>query len=107
MSVPFGPRPNTIEHFPDLHEFEVEKRDGDYVLVNRRKDGRVEEHRNLVFHGGPGSTLEMRVFGREALLAELTAAGFTYEGFLAEPVLDWGIVHWEGVSLPILARKAG
>lgn len=106
LTVPFGPRPNTIEHFPDLHDYKLEKRAEGYVLINKRKDGRIEEHRKLVFHGGPGSTLEMRVFGREALLEELTAAGFTHEGFLDQPVLEWGIVQWEPVSLPILARKA-
>lgn len=107
LTVPFAPRPRTVEHFPDLHDFRIEKREGNYVLINRRKDGRVEEHRDLVFHGGPGSTLEMRIFGRDDLLQELNAAGFIIERFLDEPVLEWGIMQWEKASIPILARKPG
>ena len=35
--------------------------------MNWTADGRIETFDDLVFHGGPGSTLEMRVFSEDAL----------------------------------------
>lgn len=38
--------------------------------------GKHEDFRDLVFHGGPGSTLEMRVFSRESVIDNLGKASF-------------------------------
>ena len=46
------------------------------VLRNRTREGVIQEFRNLVFHGGRGTTLEMRAFGEEDLLRHLRGAGF-------------------------------
>tara|TARA_R110002020_G_scaffold433510_1_gene643612 strand:- start:5185 stop:5973 length:789 start_codon:yes stop_codon:yes gene_type:complete len=106
MTVPYALEfTHTVEHFPDLHEWCLE---GDavsgYRLRNRRRDGVEEVFDDLVFHGGPGSTLEMRLFSRESLLAELRAAGFSDVRIAGEDLPEIG-VHWPCQwSLPVLAR---
>jgi SAM-dependent methyltransferase len=67
----------TVEHFPDFHSARIVELEGERVLVNRTKDGRVEVFENLLFHGGTGSVLEMRVFSEERLLEHLRGASFT------------------------------
>ena len=58
---------------------------------------------HLVFHGGPGSTLEMRIFSRAGLEREFADAGFARVRFAAEPYLPFGI-HWpEPFSVPMVA----
>lgn len=105
FTTPFSNDAETVEHFPFLYEWEIVERGGRHVLINRRKDGTREEFDNLVFHGGPGTTVEMRLFSRAALLRELEAAGFSEIEVFDTPVLDYGIIHWHPWSLPILARK--
>ena len=53
FSVPYRADGETVEHFPDLHDYEIVERDGGHVLRNTTRDGRREEHADLVFHGGP------------------------------------------------------
>lgn len=105
FTTPFSNETETKEHFPFLHDFEIVERDGRHVLLNWRADGEREEFSDLVFHGGPGTTLEMRLFSRAALLRHLEAAGFGEVEVFDAPVLEFGIVHWYPWSLPILATK--
>jgi SAM-dependent methyltransferase len=105
LTVPFTNEPDTLEHFPDLHRFEIVKIDDDYVLVNKRKDGTFELHTTLAFHGGPGTTLEMRVFSRASLLKHLAEAGFVDVTVMETDYPEMGIIHKHPWSLPILARK--
>jgi SAM-dependent methyltransferase len=76
MTVPYSQRGETEEHYPNLHEYEVMRRRGGHVVVNRTREGRLEMFENPVFHGGIGVTLEMRVFSRPSLLRHLRDAGF-------------------------------
>jgi SAM-dependent methyltransferase len=75
-TVPYMDSVATLEHFPSLNTYEVLAFQGSHVLVNRQRDGTLWARDDLTFHGGPGSTLEMRVFGRAALMHHLEAAGF-------------------------------
>jgi hypothetical protein len=105
FSVPFLVHgEDTIEHFEGLHEFQVEEQDGRHRLVNRRADGRIDMYDELIFHGGPGETLEMRVFTRHSLLREFDDAGFDVEVF-DHDVPERGIVWHQTNSVPMLARK--
>ena len=104
FTVPFSLDATTVEHFPELHEWRVVVEDGKHVLLNRTRDGRAQRFADLVFHGGPGSTLEMRLFSRDALLRELAAAGFREIRVAAEPCVAHGIVWPEPWSVPIVAR---
>jgi SAM-dependent methyltransferase len=105
LTVPFTNEPKTIEHFPELHDYRIIQFGDEYILVNRTVDGRRMLHDKLVFHGGPGTTLEMRIFCRQDLERHLADAGFTDIQFCGDDAPQWGILHREPWSLPILARR--
>jgi len=107
FTVPYTKKgEETVEHFGQLHDFEIEKKQGEYVLKDTDGNGTVREFDDLIFHGGPGSTLEMRVFSEKSLMNELSRAGLNNVKVYSEPFLKygifWGDVNW---SLPIAARK--
>jgi hypothetical protein len=104
LSVPYGLTGDTKEHFPDLHEFRLETSTGRRSLINYTSDGRKEEFHDLVFHGGEGETLEMRVFSETGLMQELARADFNHVQIMREPFYDYGIVWSHPWSLPIVAR---
>jgi hypothetical protein len=103
FSSPWESEGDTLEHFPNLHDWDVVRLRSGCVLVNRTRDGRLETFENLEFHGGPGSVLEMRVFSKTGLLANCSAAGFTEISF-AEDHPVWGI-EWEDWSRGLILRK--
>jgi SAM-dependent methyltransferase len=105
MTTPYTLDGKTAEHFPALHEFTLAAPGGRTVLVNRRADGNVEVFENLVFHGGHGSTLELRLFTEPSLREILSGAGFSEVHFAAENWPEFGVEHTETWSLPIAARK--
>jgi len=106
FTVPYSLEESTVEHFPELHEFAVARLGEGHVLVNRTREGKVEVHENLVFHGGPGSTLEMRVFSECDLRRLLAGAGFGEVRIYGEDCPEFGIVRDGPCSLPLAARKA-
>ena len=106
FSVPFSLEPDTVEHFPELHDYRLVETHGRWRLENRTGDGREQTFTDLVFHGGPGSTLEMRLFSRTGLEREFAAAGFVGTRLANEPYLSFGIVWPEPWSVPIVARAA-
>jgi hypothetical protein len=76
LSVPSLEGYETIEHYPHIHEFSIDAEDGASIVLNKRPDGLVERIPGPIFHGGPGSVLEMRVFGEACLSAMLRYVGF-------------------------------
>jgi GT2 family glycosyltransferase len=105
FTVPYTLNPSTSEHFPDLHDYEVINRTGaNPILKNITHDGREQVFDNLVFHGGSGATLEMRVFSKTGLMAELEQAGFVNIRICSEPCWEFGIYWQDPWSLPIAAR---
>jgi SAM-dependent methyltransferase len=104
LTVPYG-IDNQLEHFPSLHQFALASPGGRTVLLNRRKDGTLETFENLVFHGGAGSTLEMREFSEETLRVMMRSAGFSSVEFVSDEMPEFGVKHAEPWSLPIIARK--
>jgi hypothetical protein len=105
MTTPYTLGGKTAEHFPELHEYTVAAPGGKTVLVNRRRDGSMETFENLVFHGGHGSTLEVRLFSEDSLRDVLLRLGFSEVHFAAENWSEFGVEHSETWSLPIAARK--
>ena len=106
FSSPYDDRNSTAEHFPNLHRYELRQEDdGAWELRNTTASGEEEVFRDLVFHGGPGETLEMRVFSRSALLDEFTSAEFEHVEIHADDVPRWGIVWTNDRSLPLAARR--
>ncbi|HWZ34446.1 MAG TPA: methyltransferase domain-containing protein [Bryobacteraceae bacterium] len=105
LTTPYRLGCQTAEHFPQLHQYTLAELGGRTILVNRRRDGSIETFENLTFHGGHGSTLELRVFTEDSLRAILAEAGFDAAHFAAESYPEFGIEHSETWSLPIAARK--
>ncbi len=105
LTTPYNVGGKTAEHFPDLHKYTLASAGGRAVLVNRRRDGSIEVFEDLTFHGGPGSTLEMRAFTEESLREILCGAGFREVHFATETLPQHGIEHLGQWSLPMAARK--
>ena len=105
LTVPFTDVPETVEHFPDLSIFKIVELGGEHVLVNRDAAGRHSVRAGLVFHGGPGDTLEMRVFSRAGTVRLLEQAGFGDIVVHGGAVPAWGIVPPHHHGLPITARR--
>ena len=105
LTVPYESNKETIEHFPELYDFTVVRDNETFVLKNRTREGVIQEFRNLVFHGGPGTTLEMRIFSEDSPIQHLRDAGFHAIKVHREPDFVHGI--WWPLSeaaLPISAR---
>ncbi len=105
LTVPYRIDGRTIEHFPELHEYGLASPGGRTVLINRQRDGAIEVFENLSFHGGDGSTLEMRVFSEAALKEIIAGAGFASVRIASEDIPAFGVLHGETWSLPIVGRK--
>jgi SAM-dependent methyltransferase len=104
MTVPYLPEGDTVEHFGPMSSFGLARVDGRAVLVRRTAEGGYEVRDDLVFHGGHGHTLEMRVFSEPALRRHLAAAGFDAHVY-TEEAPGFGVVHHLPWSLPVAARK--
>ena len=107
LTLPFSNDEKTIEHFPDVKDFRIVDFDGKSVMVHRDHHDNYSVRTELVFHGGQGDTLEMRVFSRKNILELLANAGFTDIKVFEEPVARWGLVNKCPWALPILARRPG
>jgi SAM-dependent methyltransferase len=105
LSVPYTLHETTAEHFPDLFEYRLVDLNGTQVLVNRGRNGKLSARSGLVFHGGQGDTLEMRVFCENAVLRHLSDAGFVDIQVMRHEAPEWGILHKHPWSLPITARR--
>jgi SAM-dependent methyltransferase len=82
----------THEHFPNVREFRVGLEGEYWVLTGTSAEGVVEKFSNLTFHGGPGTVVEFRLFGREALEQDCRAAGFKLGKVYGEKTPEYGIV---------------
>jgi 2-polyprenyl-3-methyl-5-hydroxy-6-metoxy-1,4-benzoquinol methylase len=91
FSVPYI-EGETDEHFPDLWKFSIHQEDGSWILLNETADGRSQRYDKLTFHGGPGTTVEMRLFGKASLIRNFTDAQFTAIHINKEEIPHWGIV---------------
>jgi SAM-dependent methyltransferase len=105
LTVPYLKTGVTEEHFPHLHEYTLEETRSGYILKNRTREGTLETFEDLVFHDGPGATLEMRSFTEPSLLEELHKAGFGAIEVHQEPHFVHGIYWQQDYNLPITARR--
>lgn len=107
LSVPMSQKSSqTIEHYPRLNRFSVEQRaDGEFVVVNTLPSGRIETYVEPRFHGGPGQTLEMRIFSESHVRDLLKTTGFSEPLCLNRDIPEFGLVGLKGVSTVFLAEK--
>jgi SAM-dependent methyltransferase len=106
LTVPYTNKKETIEHFPDLYDFTVVEDHETFVLRNKTREGVIQEFRNLVFHGGPGATLEMRAFSENSIIQHLRNAGFHAIKIHREPDFAHGVWWPQPWALPISARRS-
>ena len=104
LTVPYLRQAATREHFPRLHDWRIVEAEGHRRLVNRTVEGDEETFDDLVFHGGEGMTLEMRLFAESDLLQRLAAAGFSSVRIRGEHYAPYGVLWPVDFSLPIVAR---
>ena len=100
FTVPFI-EGETKEHFPELYRFSLQKNGNGVILLNETRDGRSQEFSDLTFHGGQGSVLEMRLFGKEGILRNVQDAGFGEIRLYDEEYPEHGIL-W----VPYVAKSA-
>ncbi len=104
LTVPFTKTGATQEHFPRLHDFRFVETRGKRFLYNRTIEGDEEIFDQLVFHGGPGATLEMRIFSEPDLRRHLADAGFSSVRICTENVPEFGIIWPMDWAVPVVAR---
>lgn len=104
FTVPFEKRGETREHFPRLHDYRIVDEPGGPVLHNTTVDGEEETFTDLIFHGGDGETLEMRMFTEPDLLRRFTAAGFSSAEVRVPSAPEFGILWNIDWAVPIIAR---
>ncbi|NDU86356.1 MAG: class I SAM-dependent methyltransferase [Ferrovum sp.] len=97
FSVPYTRTACTAEHYPGLSEYEILDFRGGKILVNRDEAGKLQVYDNLVFHGGEGMTLEMRLFCESDILSRLARAGFEDIHVHDQPQLSVGY-YWPELS---------
>ena len=93
FSVPYTRTAQTLEHYPGLLDYEILNFRGTRILVNRDDGGRLQVYDNLVFHGGKGATLEMRIFCETDILNRLAQSGFDDIKVYDQPNLSIGY-YW-------------
>jgi len=106
LTVPYTLEETAREHFPQLHDFGIARLRDRLVLVNRTASGELQVFDDLVFHGGHGDTLELRVFSEATLRNMVLNAGFRAIEVYAAEYLPFGIARHQTWSLPIAARKS-
>ncbi len=104
LSTPWELKGDTVEHFPNLHDWQLVSLRSGYVLINRTANAHLEIFEDLTFHDGPGHILEMRVFSKSGLSANCETAGFARTEFAAD-YPPFGIV-WDKWSRGLTLRKA-
>lgn len=105
FTVPYTIDERPLEHFPELYEYAITSLGNGHVLVNRTREGQVQVYEDLLFHGGPGETLEMRRLNERELLAQFERAGFRAVEIYGRNFAPFGILRTETWSLPMTARK--
>ena len=99
FSVPYTHGAQTVEHYSDLNDYEILEFQGEKILVNRDYAGHLQVYDNLVFHGGEGATLEMRVFCETDVLSHLARSGFENIRVHDQPHLSIGY-YWPDPEFP-------
>lgn len=94
-----------VEHFPSLNDYKIISSENEHLLVNATHQGKLEVFKNLRFHGGPGSTLEMRIFSRARVEQLLAEAGFRETKIVAANLPVYGIFPIRGLSTVWVSEK--
>ncbi len=105
LTVPYMLLEDTLEHFPDLNLFEIIDDGDSKKLINTTVYGEKQEFTELTFHGGPGATMELRIFTKSSIKKEFEKSGFHKIEFCKCDEPQYGIIWPLNWSLPIVARR--
>jgi hypothetical protein len=130
LTVPWVYEGDGLQVIPELNDWKLAREGNGWAVIDKASHysnmsfdgspgpslGYTREHfpqwpvdlaafENLVYHGGPGFALEMRLFTRGGVEQNLHAAGFTVVEFDSRENRDIGIVFPYPWSHPIVARK--
>ena len=105
LTVPYGLDDETIERFDGIADPRLVTLDGKPLVIGRDPEGSFIVRDDIVFHGGPGATLEMRIFSESALRSHLENAGFPNVAFDAEESPEFGVAYPGPCSLPVFAAN--
>jgi len=106
LTLPYSIDATTIEHFPGSAEFALVEINDKTILVS----GDQETYRvfdQLSFHGGHGSTVEMRLFSESDIRKRLFSAGLADVRIGTKSSKEFGVVFSGPCSLPITASREG
>jgi SAM-dependent methyltransferase len=92
LSAPSYAMQASVEKYPTLRGFSVVAIGGRHAVVYETATGALGFDPDPVFHGGPGSVLEMRLFGHEALLREIRNVGFRRVDMVGDEAQPFGAV---------------
>lgn len=106
FTVPYSKDERTVEHFPDLYDYRIIETGGHHILRNVTRNGVLQTFDDLIFHGGAGATLEMRLFSESSLREEFRRAGFSQVKIHKDADLSHGIYWSHDWSLPMSARAS-
>ncbi len=102
VSTPTYTMPETVERYPSLRGFEVVSIAGRHAVVYETTFGTLGFDPAPLFHGGPGSVLEMRMFSHAALLRTMARTGFSRVTVIGDEAASWGAVWPQIVDRPDL-----
>ena len=90
LTVPYEQYGQTIEHYPGLKSYLFDSDTG--RTFGLFEDGE-RELINAIYHGGPGITLEMRMFSKDGVLSCLQKAGFVNIEINERDIPRYGIYY--------------
>jgi hypothetical protein len=102
LTTPYFIHSAFLEKYPWMVNYEVSS-EGTVRGVD--STGETVEIDNPVFHGGPGNTLEMRLFTPEIIVEGLVSAGFKNIEILDQDVEEYGIMRSSTRMGTIIAQK--
>lgn len=105
LTVPYRVEGQSVERYPDIQDYRLFKENDQWLMEATNSDGTKQIHTQLIFHGGPGNTLELRQFSLSDLFQKLKNAGFKDVQVHDQPVWKYGIYYPETWSHPITAVK--
>ena len=105
LTVPFRNKGEHLEHYPGLKSYTSrELPNSKWIADLEFADGTTYTEENPKFHGGPGKTLEVRLYNRVQLLKDLHDSGFVNVDVHDENKPEFGI-NWGSASRLITATK--
>lgn len=99
FSVPCDLEANqTLEHYPGCIGYDVKEVAGEYLVNINYPLNKTVIAENPIFHGGPGNTLEMRMFSKSELEEFSRLLGFSEFHYYGDNVPKFGIDFGNVVS---------